>query len=300
MTVEHLELSLPDGRTLDVRMSGRADGVVLIAHHGTPSSARQFEPYAEAAAGLGLRFVTYSRPGYASSTRAPGRSVADCAADVAAIADELGAAGFYTTGQSGGGPHALACAALLPDRVLACAVSAGVAPFDAEGLDWTAGMAPENIEETRLALAGEEELVPYLEGMAASFRELPADRLASGLGDLVSNVDVQTLGGVFGRHAKAMLEESVSTGLAGWIDDDRALCRSWGFDLAGIRVPVSVWHGGRDNSVPLAHGEWVAAHVPGARARFRHGEGHLSLVVGCYPELLDDLLASAASSGRSA
>ena len=292
MSVEQFLLDLPDGRALDVRVSGPADGMVVIAHHGTPSSARQFEPYAEAAAARGLRFVTYSRPGYASSTRAPGRSVADCAADVAAIADALGAERFYTSGQSGGGPHALACAALLPDRVLACAVSAGVAPFEAEGLDWAAGMAPENIEETRLALAGEDELVPYLERMAASFRDLPADRLASGLGDLVSEVDAETLGGAFGRHAKAMLEESVSTGLAGWIDDDVALFGAWGYELASIRVPVSVWHGDRDNAVPFAHGEWVAAHVPGAQARFRRGEGHLSLVVGCYPELLDGLLAT--------
>jgi pimeloyl-ACP methyl ester carboxylesterase len=290
MSVEQRLVELADGRVLDVRVSGPRDGIPLVAHHGTPSSARQFEPYAAAAAERGLRLVTYSRPGYVSSTRAPGRSVADCAGDVAAVADHLGADRFYTTGQSGGGPHALACAALLPDRVIACAATASAAPFDAAGLEWHAGMAAENLEETRLALEGEEALVPYLEQMASAFRDLRANELASGLGDLVSAVDVETLGGAFGVHAKAMLEESVSTGLAGWVDDDVALLRPWGFEVSAIQVPVSVWHGGHDHAVPFAHGEWLAAHVPRATAHLFPDQGHLSLIVAAFPAVLDELL----------
>ena len=290
MSVEQILLQLRDGRVLDVRVSGPQGGIPLVAHHGTPSSARQFEPYARAAAERGLRLVTYSRPGYVSSTRAPGRSVAACAADVAAIADHLGAERFYTTGQSGGGPHALACAALLPDQVIACAATASVAPFDADGLDWRAGMAAENVEEMRLALEGEPALVPYLERMASSFRDLSADRLASGLGDLVSAVDVETLGGEFGVHAKAMLEESVSTGLAGWVDDDVALLGPWGFELSAIGVPVSVWHGGQDHAVPFAHGRWLADSIPGAAAHLFPDQGHLSLIVAAFPQVLDELM----------
>jgi pimeloyl-ACP methyl ester carboxylesterase len=153
-------------------------------------------------------------------------------------------------------------------------------------------MAPENVEETNLALAGENELLPYLDQMASVFRDLAPDALAGGLGDLISGVDAATLGGAFGAHAKTMLTESVSTGLWGWADDDAALYRHWGFNLAAIRVPVTVWHGGEDHAVPFAHGEWLAAHVPASRARFFPEEGHLSLIVGRFPEILDDLVSA--------
>lgn len=292
MDTQELLLELAGGRSLQVRAGGPRDGIPLVAHHGTPSSGLQFRPYVEAAAERGLRLVTYSRPGYARSTRAQGRSVADCTADTAAIADHFDAERFFTTGQSGGGPHALACAALLPDRVIACAATASVAPFDAPGLDWLAGMAPENIEETNLTLAGEDELLPYLDAMAAVFRDLPPEALAGGLGDLISDVDAATLGDAFGVHAKAMLTESVSTGLWGWADDDAALFKPWGFDLSTIRVPTAVWHGGQDHAVPFAHGEWLSTHVPGAKSRLFPEEGHLSLIVGRFPAILDDLLAA--------
>jgi pimeloyl-ACP methyl ester carboxylesterase len=174
--------------------------------------------------------------------------------------------------------------------VIACAATASVAPFEADGLDWGAGMAVENLEEARLALEGEAALVPYLERMAATFRDLPPDRLASGLGDLISAVDAETLGGAFGVHAKAMLEESVSTGLSGWADDDAALFGRWGFELSGIRVAVSVWHGGQDQAVPFAHGQWLAERIPGATPHLFPEEGHLSLIVAAFPQVLDELL----------
>ncbi|MGZ4131218.1 MAG: alpha/beta fold hydrolase, partial [Actinomycetota bacterium] len=222
MEVDAFSIELGDGRRLDVRVAGPADGVPLVSHHGTPSTGRPFEPYVEAASERGLRFVTYTRPGYAGSTRAPGRSVADCAADTARIVDHLGAERFYTTGQSGGGPHALACAALLPERVIACATTAGVGPWNADGLDFLAGMADENIEEMTAAIEGAYALETYLEGQADVLRGATPEVLASALGGLVSPVDAKALTGAFAEHATAMLHEAVAGGIWGWFDDDMA------------------------------------------------------------------------------
>jgi pimeloyl-ACP methyl ester carboxylesterase len=292
MDVSEFSLALDDGRSLDVRVAGSPGGVPLVAHHGTPSSGRAYPPYADAAAERGMRLVTYSRPGYAGSTRDPGRSVGDCAADTAAIVDHLGADRFYTTGQSGGGPHALACAALLPDRVISCATTAGVGPFDVDGLDFLAGMADENVEEMTAALEGEAALRPYLEAFAKVFADVTPDELAAELGGLVSPVDVEALTGDFAEHATVMLQESVSTGVWGWFDDDVAFVRDWGFSLADIRVPVTVWQGAQDRMVPFAHGEWLAAHIPAARARLFQEHGHLSLIVGSFPDIVDDMIGA--------
>jgi pimeloyl-ACP methyl ester carboxylesterase len=292
MEESKFSLALEDGRSLDVRVSGAPGGVPLVAHHGTPSSGRSYPPYAEAAAARGMRLVTYSRPGYAGSTRDPGRSVGDCAADTAAIVDHLGADRFYTTGQSGGGPHALACAALLPDRVISCATTAGVGPFDADGLDFLADMADENVEEMTAALEGASALEPYLESFAKVFADVTPDQLAAELGGLVSPVDVEALSGEFAEHATAMLKESVSTGVWGWFDDDVAFVSDWGFAIADIRVPVTVWQGAQDRMVPFAHGEWLAAHIPAAKAHLFQEHGHLSLVVSSFPDIVDDLIGA--------
>jgi pimeloyl-ACP methyl ester carboxylesterase len=161
--VSSFAVGLAGGRSLEVSVSGPQQGTPLVFHHGTPSERTQYPPFAEAAAARGLRLVTYSRPGYGGSARQPGRAVADCAADTLAIVDQLGAGRFYTAGWSGGGPHALACAVLLGDRVLACATIAGVGPFGAAGLDFLEGMGRDNQEEFGAALAGPSELQAYLE-----------------------------------------------------------------------------------------------------------------------------------------
>ncbi len=291
MDVTEFSLDVGGGRSLDVRVAGPEDGIVLVSHHGTPSTGRPFRPYVEAAAERGLRLVTYSRPGYAGSTRQPGRSVADCAGDTARIADHLAADRFYSIGQSGGGPHTLACAALLPDRVISCATTAGVGPWGADGLDFLAGMAQENVEELSAAVEGGEALQRNLESQAENLRQATAADLAEALGGLVSPVDVAALTGEFAEHATAMLHDSISTGVGGWFDDDIAFVHPWGFDLADIRVPVTVWQGAQDRMVPFAHGRWLVAHVAGAKARLFDDEGHLSLVVGSFPLILDDLMA---------
>lgn len=291
MDVVEFSLAVDGDRSLDVRAAGPDDGVLLLAHHGTPSTGRPFRPYVEAAAERGLRLVTYSRPGYAGSTRDPGRSVASCAADAARIADELGADRFYTTGQSGGGPHALACAALLPERIIACATTAGVGPWAADGLDFLAGMANENVQEMSAALKAGDVLREFLETEAEKLSQATPADLAEALGGLVSPVDAAALTGEFAEHATTMLQEAVSTGIWGWYDDDVAFVHPWGFDVAEVRVPVTVWQGAQDRMVPFAHGQWLAANVAGAKARLFDDEGHLSLILGSFPQILDDLMA---------
>jgi pimeloyl-ACP methyl ester carboxylesterase len=292
MTFPRSELRLPDGRCLEVTVAGPANGPLLVSHHGTPSAGRLFGPFVDAAAARGLRTATWSRPGYAGSTRAPGRSVADCAADAAALADHLGADRFYVTGRSGGGPHALACAARLGERVIACATVASVAPWGAEGLAFLDGMAEENVEEFAATLAGPDELEAYLRPMAERILAADPRTMAEELGDLISDVDAEALAGGYGPFATELLHDGVRDGIWGWFDDDLALTDAWGFDPEDIAVPVTVWHGGRAHAVPFAHGAWLAARIPGARTELHPEHGHLSLGVARYADVLDDLIAA--------
>jgi pimeloyl-ACP methyl ester carboxylesterase len=296
MDVSSFPLMLADGRALDVEVSGPDGGTPLFFLHGTPGTGQQYPPFAEAAAARGLRLVGYSRPGYGDSSRQPGRDVAACAADIAAIAGRLGADRFYVVGASGGGPHALACAALLPDQVLACTTVAGAAPFGAEGLDFLDGMGAENIEEFGAAIAGPAELRAYLERQVPELSEITGEQVAAALGDVVSSIDVATLTGEFADHLAASIRGALASGIWGWHDDDLAFVKPWGFELADLRVPVFIWQGGQDRMVPFRHGEWLAAHVPDAKARLLPEHGHLSITVGRFGEIVDELLASAPPS----
>ena len=171
-----LTLALPDGRTLEAVDEGDPDGTLLIFHHGSPGAAVAFEPFDRAAAERGIRLVTLSRAGFGDSSRHEGRSVASAAADAAALADHLGAERFLTMGWSGGGPHALACAALLPERVPAAATIAGVAPYDAEGLAWTDGMGESNQIEYPLAARDPDELLRWMQPQVEALAVVEARR----------------------------------------------------------------------------------------------------------------------------
>jgi pimeloyl-ACP methyl ester carboxylesterase len=288
-----LEIAAPDGRKLEVELSGPDDGRPLIFHHGTPMAGGMFAPLVAQGAERGVRHIAYTRPGYCGSERHAGRAVADCAKDVAAIADELGIARFLTVGWSGGGPHALACAALLPERTSAAATLAGVAPFNAQGLDWLAGMGEENIEEFGAALEGEDQLSSYLQAERTGILASSAADLHVALGDLLSDVDRAMVSGDFAEYLAAGMHASLEHGIWGWFDDDLAFVGEWGFDVGAIAVPVTVWQGEQDRFVPFAHGRWLAEHVSGATAQLPAEHGHLSLAIGSHGRVLDDLIASA-------
>ena len=285
-----------DGRELEVALAGPPDGEALFSHHGTPGAAEMLDPLVDAGAERNLRHITYSRPGYGRSSRHAGRTIASCVADVAAIADALGHERFYSVGSSGGAPHSIACAALLADRVIAAAAIASPAPIDAEGLDWTAGMGRENVAELAAARASDREFARYLENEAQSWVGASAEELAAEMGDVVSEADRRAMRGVLGEFMVRELAHSLSSGIWGWFDDDRALFADWGFELTHVRAPLRLWHGGEDRFVPSAHGEWLAARL-GVEARVLPDRGHLSGSQESYGEVLDALLACAPDDG---
>jgi pimeloyl-ACP methyl ester carboxylesterase len=290
---ETLAVPTPDGRSLEVRVAGPRDGDVLLFHHGTPGSGLQPRAFLEAASERNLRLVSFARPGYASSTRRPGRSVADVVDDAAAVLDHLGVDRCFTIGTSGGGPHALACATRIPDRILGTATVAGVAPFDADGLDFLAGMAQENIDEFGAAVEGTDVLQAFLGREMPALAGVTGSDIVAAFGGLVSPVDQAALSDEFGDVVAGDVRHALSSGLWGWHDDDLAFAAPWGFDPAAIRGHVDVWQGGQDRMVPYAHGEWLATHVHGARAHLFEEHGHLSLQVDGIGAILDALVEPA-------
>lgn len=268
-----------DGRTLAYAEMGDPDGKPVFVLHGTPGSRLSGRhPDPSRVADAGLRIVTYDRPGNGRSTRHPGRDVVDCVADIAAIADALGIERFVVTGGSGGGPHALAAAARLPERVIRAECNVGAAPYDAPDLDWFEGMDPENVKEFGWALEGEETLVRELGKEAddnlSRLDEDPATLLAN---FQLSESDQKMLRDqVVLERMRKSFREALASGICGWVDDDLAFVKPWGFEVDEIRVPVQVRYGATDVLVPAAHGKWLARHVPNANVVIDREAGHLS------------------------
>jgi len=266
------QIAGPGGRTLAVVEDGDPDGRPVIYHHGSPGSHVLYDPWLTP----GVRLIGYDRAGYGGSDRDPGRDVAAVAQDIAALADALDLERFATWGISGGGPHALATAALLGDRVVAAATLASPAPADAPDLDFTAGMGADNAEEFSAALAGEAQLRAMIEPFAAGLVQASADAVAEEMRSLVSAPDAAVLGGELAGWLRESVRQGVGDGVDGWIDDDLAFVKPWGFDPAAISVPLQIWQGEQDLMVPPAHGRWLASHLPGD-AHLSAEDGHLTL-----------------------
>lgn len=277
------------GRDIEVLTGGDPDGFPLLYHSGSPSAVARSPQMDQALADQGLRLVTYSRPGYGASTPrpAPGQ-FADDIAETQVVLDHFGITDFVTMGWSGGGPRALACAALLPGRCRAAASLAGVAPADAPDLDWSAGMAEENQAEYQAAAAGADAYEAYLTENLLPFFQTSAAELSEAMGGLVTPVDKAALTGDMAEVLSRSFQNAGAQGVRGARDDGLAAFAPWGFDLATITVPVAIWQGGQDAMVPYAHGEWLVRHVPGAEAHLLPEHGHLSLMQ-VLPEILSDL-----------
>jgi pimeloyl-ACP methyl ester carboxylesterase len=277
----------PNGRKLAVEEAGDPDGKPVLAHMGTPNSRRMFGPNRADAAERGLRLISYDRPGYGGSEPCPGRSIADCAADVRAICAALGIDRLAMWGISGGGPHVLACAALLPDLVTAAASLASPAPYDAEGLDWFAGMGQDNVDDVRLF---------FTDGIAArakteedrdGYLAASADDLAKTLQTLLTPTDAAVLNGELAQYLASCGHEGLAPGSQGWWDDNLSLVSPWGFEFADISIPILLLHGRQDKFVPPGHGEWLAKRIPGVEARLLDDDGHLTLLARRVPEVHD-------------
>ena len=273
-------LETPDERTLAYATWGDPEGFPVLGLHGTPGCRLNRWPNEDVYTRAGIWYVTHDRAGYGRSDRHHGRSVADEVADVAALADELRLDRFGVTGGSGGGPHSLACAALLPERVVRAICVVGVAPFGAPGLeedDWLAGMDNENVKEVRKALAGEDVLTPSLETLQKQWEERVAVDPSTVLDDFdLSESDRAELARPEAqeRIRETTFEQNVN-GVGGWVDDDLAILKPWGFDVGTISVPVLVRYGLTDVLVPPAHGDWIAASVPGCLVEIETSAGHL-------------------------
>ena len=275
-----------DGRVLAFAVWGDPDGFPVMALHGTPGCRLERWPNEEVYQGLGVCFVTHDRAGYGRSSRRPGRRVVDEVDDVVLLADHLGFERFGVTGGSGGGPHALACAALLPERVVRATCRVGVAPLGQSGIEldaWLAGMDPENVKEFGWAMAGEDVLFVELEAEYAR----KAARVAVDPTTVLDDFDLsESDRAQLARPERVQITrestaEQALNGVGGWVDDDLAFVRQWGFEVDQIAVPVLVWYGASDVLVPPAHGECLAATVPGCVVKVDDVAGHF----GSDPEL---------------
>ncbi len=276
---------LSSGRELAVRADGADAGRPVFVLHGNPGSRFLFPLHVEDARRHGLRLIGYDRPGYGGSTEQPGRRIGDAASDVASIADRLGIERFGVWGHSMGGPHALACAALLPDRVVGASSLAAPAPFPAEGLDWVAGMGEFNVTDFRLMLDDPAGWRAKLERDRTEMLSGRPEAIGEVFASLLSNVDRAAMTPEVSRFLASQVAEGLRSGAAGTRDDSLSEALPWGFDLASIRVPVQLWHGEHDLFSPFAHGQWLARRIPGVEAHLLSTEGHLSLLTGRIPEV---------------
>jgi pimeloyl-ACP methyl ester carboxylesterase len=289
-TLDGYQVKTPDGRQLSTQMYGDPDGKPVVLLHGTPGSRLGPHPRGAVLHRLGVRLIAFDRPGYGESDRFEGRRVADAAADVLAIADGYGLDKFAVVGRSGGGPHALACAALLPNRLTRAAVLVGIAPRGAEGLDWYDGMTRSNVTEHTAAAHGYEGLVAMTEAAADAVRADPASLLAS----LQADMPDPDLRVVSDAGIRAMLlqtyAEALRTSAHGWIDDALAFYSPWGFDPATVSVPVLLWHGAVDNLSPVSHARWLAERIPNAAVVVQAGAAHFG-ALDVLPDILHWLSA---------
>jgi pimeloyl-ACP methyl ester carboxylesterase len=233
----------------------------------------------------GIHLISYDRPGYGGSTAHPGRTVADCAQDLRAIAQALGIDRLAVWGFSGGGPHALACAALLPDLVTAVASLASLAPYGSEGLDYFAGMGQANVDDIRLMLddpqaAREKSHQDRVDMLAAT-----PEGLHGLMASLLSPTDAAALTLEIATELVAKDQSGLAPGDEGWWEDGVAHLAPWGFDVSDITIPVQLWHGADDQFVPFQHGQWLAARIPGVDAHLSDTDGHLTLAVNRVPEV---------------
>lgn len=271
-----IDLDTADGRRLHAYSWGDGPRTVMW-QHGTPNIGAPPAPLFETAERLGLRFLGYDRPGYGGSIARPGRDIASAAGDAAAVADAFRVAEFSVYGHSGGGPHALACAALLGDRVPVVVSVSGLAPYDADGLDWFAGMGPTGEASLRAAVAGR----------AAREANAAVDAEPDFIG-----ADWAALEGEWGWFG-SVVAPAVAGGPGPMIDDDLAYVAPWGFDPRSVPARTRLVHGAGDRMVPAAHSEWLARHIPGAELRIVPGEGHISVLAAAAVPALEWLAVAA-------
>ena len=278
------QFKLKDGRELEILDNGINAESAIIFHHGTPDHASTWGDWLEAAAGAGIRAIAYSRAGYGTSDRHPGRSVISINNDIGQILDSKNITKFVSIGQSGGGPHSLATTCE-PRNVGAISL-AGVGAFGVDDLDFLEGMGPENHDEFGAALKGEASIEEWMNLNAGAFKNVSGSEIIEAFGGLLGDADKAALNAGGADQMAASMRSALAVSFDGWIDDDLVFVKPWGFDLAAITKPVFLWQGDDDFMVPHAHSYWLEKHIPTATLTFKAGEGHISLGIKYRSEIL--------------
>ncbi|HUW78686.1 MAG TPA: alpha/beta fold hydrolase [Candidatus Nanopelagicaceae bacterium] len=283
------DMKLSDGRNLNLLLGEGESQTAVIFHHGTPSCANIWKSWIEKLEKAGIRAVAYSRAGYYTSDRKPGRNVVDVNADISEVLDRYDIKSFISVGWSGGGPHALASS--LDSRCKSVVVLAGVGMYGQPDLDFLAGMGEENIDEFGTALQGEIALSTWMEANGTGYKTITGAELRSTVSSLFSKSDVVTMQNEkFSEDLAENFRQSLASGFWGWMDDDFAFTQDWGFSLDQVKVPVTIFQGDEDLMVPGAHGRWLHAKMPHSTLRLIAGEGHLAYFSSAQDEVLDYLL----------
>ena len=285
------QFKLKDGRELEILDNGINSESAIIFHHGTPGHASSWTDWLESAANAGIRAIAYSRAGYGTSDRNLGRTVNSINSDVSQLLDAKNITKFVAIGWSGGGPHCIANT-FEPRNVGAISL-AGVGAYGVEDLDFLEGMGPENHDEFGAALKGEAVVEQWMNDNAGSMKTVTGDEIREAFGGLIGVADKAILDGDEAEAMASSMRSALAVSFDGWIDDDLAFVKQWGFDLAAITKPVFLWQGDDDFMVPHAHSYWLEKHIPTSTLTFKPGEGHISVGVKYRTEILkqaEDLL----------
>lgn len=278
------QFKLKDGRELEIADNGINSESAIVFHHGTPGHASSWTDWLESAATAGIRAIAYSRAGYGTSDRNPGRSVINVNPDIAQVLDAKNITKFVSIGWSGGGPHCLANT-FEPRNVGAISL-AGVGAFGVDDLDFLEGMGPENHDEFGAALKGEAVIDQWMNDNAGPMKSVTGNDIIEAFGGLIGDADKAVLEGGEADAMAASMRSALAVSFDGWIDDDLVFVKKWGFEPEAITKPVFLWQGDDDFMVPHAHSYWLEKHIPTATLSFKPGEGHISLTVRYRKEIL--------------
>lgn len=283
------QFKVKDGRELEILDNGITSTKTIVFHHGTPGHFSAWSTWLDEAAARGIRAIAYSRAGYGTSDRNFGRSVLSNNSDISLLLEGKGISEFVAIGWSGGGPHALANT--FDHRNVGAITLAGVGEYGAADLDFLEGMGPENHDEFGAALKGEAVLDAWMNANAGSMKNVTGAEIKEAFGGLIGDADKAVIEGDYADQMAATMRSGLAVSFDGWIDDDLAFIRPWGFNLREISKPVFIWQGDDDFMVPHAHSEWLAKHIPGAQLKFIPGHGHISLIEKYRSQILDQAQA---------